>query len=106
MCRFQRLYCDSQGYVIRCHECRHYQLLFNRTVLSLNEEEYQTFLETIAARKLNLEGAAAQKETVLPTPRKGVYLLLPDEQLERLYRMVEEADTERKALSMLQLFEA
>lgn len=80
--------------------------MFNRTVLSLNEEEYQPFLGTMAARKLNLGGAAGQKETALPTPRKGVCQLLPGEQLEPLYRMVEEADTKRKALSMLQLFKA
>ena len=106
MCQFQQLYHDSEGYVIRCNECRHYQLLFNRIIFSLDEEEYQTFLISIAACKLDLQQDTSQKEIVLATPRRGVHLLLSQGQVAQLYCMLEEADTERKTLSFLQLFEA
>lgn len=105
MCRFQQLYCDVHGHIIRCRECRHYQLLFNRTVLSLTEKEFQKFIAVTEAYKNEEEPAPALKEIVLPTPCKGVYMVLSSEGLLQLSHMLQNADAECKTLSLLQLFE-
>lgn len=106
MCRFQQLYCDVYGYVARCRECGHYQAGFNRTVLLLTEKEFQKFAAVTEAYKSDEEAAPAVKEIILPTPCKGVYTVLSSEGLRQLSHMLQTADAECKALSLLQLFES
>lgn len=105
MCQFQQLYCDAYGYVIRCTECQHYQLSFNSTVLSLTESEFQRFLVVAEAYKDDKNVAQELKQIILPTPCKGVYMVLSGDQLVHLSNMLETADAECKALSLLQLFQ-
>ena len=104
MCRFRQLHCDVHGYVIRCQECRHYQLMFNRTVLSLTEKEFQTFITVTEAYKSDEEDSPTLREVVLPTPCKGVYMMLAGDQVLQLFYMLQTADAECKTLSLLQLF--
>src|SRR5687767_9707671 len=101
MCRFQELYNSEGDYIVCCAECRHYQLLFNGVVLSMNQKEYSKFIEVVLQYKNDLLPANEKSEIPVPTPRQGVHLLLDSDKIAALYGMLEAADTEAKALWLL-----
>src|SRR5687767_5693777 len=104
MCQFQHLYNNDAGYIIRCKDCRYYQVLFNGIVLSLNEREYQKFLDIIASCENDIALDEEQHNLFIPTPRQGVHLFLSANEINELKQMMESADSENKALSLLELF--
>jgi hypothetical protein len=106
MCLFDQLYFSGDGYVVRCKVCGLFQLGFGSTMLSLTEEDYAVFTQQVT-RKTREESCCTGDDTkcvVLATAYRGVHLLLTVKELNNLNRILEEADTEAKALAMIQLF--
>lgn len=106
MCQFQELAVNEAGYVIRCAECRHYQVFYNNSIISLTQPEFETWLRQInyiAAQPGQMEDD--QKRTVvLPTPKAGVHLYVTPFELIQLKLLMDAADDEVKALALIQLF--
>lgn len=105
MCQFKQLYSSGTGYVIRCNQCNNLQVLFDGTMLSISEDEFETFLVHVrhhAGKEMPPDPGI--KSIVLATPRQGVHLVLSAREFRLLQNMLEEADVERKTLEMLELF--
>lgn len=106
MCTFQTLYFSDNGYVVRCNECGHYQLGFASTMLTLLPDELAVLYKLVTRQIETGSGAENEhiRNTIIPTPYKGASFLLTVLELKQLHRMLEEADTEEKALSLIELF--
>jgi hypothetical protein len=106
MCNFQSWYFDDNGYVVECKDCNHYQVCFGTTLLTLNEKNYQVFVENLFITKENYchVNNANLKCVVLPTPASCVSSILTQYELDNLYNMLQEVDTEKKTVQLLQLF--
>ncbi|UAY52487.1 DUF6686 family protein [Ferruginibacter albus] len=106
MCQFQQLYFSDDGYVVRCKKCDHFQVGFASTMLTVNEKDFDILL-AIVKKKLNTEIQTNQlvKSIIIPTPYTGVKILLTQQELQKLHAMLENADSEIKALALLDLFE-
>jgi hypothetical protein len=106
MCRYQELAMSENGYIIRCPECRHYQVCFEGIVLSFSEKEFRQLLREIRECGLpDLDVPPQTKTTIVATPKQGVHLWLSASQLLLLQQMAESADCEIKALDLLALFQ-
>ncbi len=107
MCNYQTLFHnDNSGYVVRCKECENIQIGFGNLMLTVNESEFDSFHKWL--KQMLDEQASDIKETirciVIPTPCDGVKLLLSLRELRQFDHMLEEADTELKSSSLLNLF--
>lgn len=107
MCSYQTLFHDdNSGYVVRCKECENIQVGFGNIMLTVNENEFNSFRNWL--KKIKDEQSPDQKETVrcvvMPTPCEGVKLLLSIRELREFDNMLEEADTELQSSSLLKLF--
>lgn len=106
MCEFQSLYFADDGYVVRCGKCGHYQLAFASSMLNMTEDEYKNICRAVkikAAEPDHYNNPSA-KCVVIPTASKSTCLLLTRAEAARLQEILEDADTEEKALAMLSLF--
>ena len=106
MCEFQSLYFGDDGYVVRCEKCNHYQVAFGSTMLNLPPHDFETLLK-IMQHKCRAEVdtmAAHSKSVIVPTPSPGVSLLFTKSEAMRFYEILEEADNEVKAQSLISLF--
>jgi hypothetical protein len=107
MCEFQHLYFGDHGYVVRCKECGHYQVAFLSTVLTLDESQFHELLNA-AKRKCNECRETVpphSKNIVLPTPASAVCLMPTRAETLLFAEILETADNEESALSLLSLFE-
>ncbi len=107
MCNYQTLFHDDNtGYVVRCRECEKIQVGFGNLMLTVNTLEFDSFRRWI--HQIKEEQIAGQPQTVrnivIPTPCEGMKLLLSARELDGLDIMLEEADTELKAVTFLNLF--
>lgn len=105
-CEFQSLYYGEDGYIVRCNQCGHYQLAFISTMLVLQEADFYIFCKQVKykASQLYSDVSRHSKIIMVATPSQDVHLVLTPFELERLYRALEEADSELKALELLYLF--
>ena len=106
MCGFQYLYNGEDGYIIKKKNCGHYQIAFASFMLTLSQNEFQSFCD-LAKYKCNEPNhslAEHSKSIVLQTPAQGVFILLTQNEGVRLCEILEEADNEDKALTLLSLF--
>ena len=101
MCQYQQLASHENGYIIRCIECRHYQVHFARMILTLSEQEFLQLYKELESMKARI---FEEQVLVLKTPKKGVHLVLSDTDLVRFCEMAEIADNEIKAQHLLELF--
>jgi hypothetical protein len=107
MCHYQQLYFDEAvGYVIRCSQCRNMQLGFGNLMLTFEETaftDFQQLLNRIAweCRHFDLDD---MKRIQVPMPYTGVSMLLSKKELGRLLYMLDAADTELQAISLVDLF--
>ncbi|ANH83301.1 hypothetical protein A8C56_22015 [Niabella ginsenosidivorans] len=106
MCTFKTLYYEEDGYLIFCSECMHFQLAF------------QTSLLTLAARDLHIlhalvkenyeyhcfEPVPYRKNIYIPTPLEGYGMILDQAELAQLFHLLETAEVNYKAESLLELF--
>ena len=106
MCEFRHLYFGDNGYVVRCKECGHYQVAFSSTVLTLDQKQFQQ-LRNITKRKCNEcidEIPAHIKNMILPTPASSICMMLTKSEALCFSEILETADNEESALSLLSLF--
>ncbi|MDO9375190.1 MAG: DUF6686 family protein [Bacteroidota bacterium] len=106
MCEFESLYFSDDGYVVRCKETGHYQVAFMSTILTLTEVDFQQFCKLIRTRSGDWEGyvGADTRCVVIPTPAQGINLLFTKKEALQFNNILEEADTENRALSLMRLF--
>ena len=106
MCEFQSLYFDDDGYVLRCKDCNHYQVAFISTILTLNEDNFQALCQLVKhnCNEPDYSFPEQNKSVVLQTPSNGICMLLTKLELKRFNKILEEADNESKALSLISLF--
>ena len=106
MCNFQNLYLENNCFVVRCKNCQSYQIGFSTTVLNCSQQDFYAFSRMVEKR-LSLEYHNIDlhaRTIVLPTPYYGVSLFLSKQELMHLCKILEEADIEEKAQSMISLF--
>ncbi|GAB3414210.1 DUF6686 family protein [Niabella aquatica] len=105
-CDFQSLYCGEDGYVVRCRQCGHYQVAFISTMLTFSEADFYVFCKQAKDKALQSYDHVNpdSKIIMIATPSQDVYLILTPSELLRLYRALEEADSEIKAQELLCLF--
>ena len=106
MCDFQNLYLENNSFVVRCKNCQSYQIGFATSIFNCTQEDFHAFCN-MSARRLamecnNLDDYA--KTIILPTPYFGVSLFLTKKELQHLCGMLEQADTEEKAQSLIRMF--
>lgn len=106
MCTFQQLYQGTEGYVIRCQGCRHYQLLFGGVVLTMDEKEFKKFMHVVETCQDDFLTCSTTGDVPLPTVRQGVHLLLNQQKMGQLHHLLQQADAEAQTQNLLQLFHA
>ncbi len=106
MCQFQSLSFNDDGYIIRCSECKYYQVAFGSTLLTLSAHDFIAFCKTVKY-KCNEEDYALTEHTksvIIPTPYFGLSMFLSRDETRRFCEILEEADNEASALSLIGLF--
>ncbi|HVY73384.1 MAG TPA: hypothetical protein VG890_01060 [Puia sp.] len=105
-CEFQTLACGPEGYVVWCRRCGQVQLAFLTTVLSLSPDELDSFSRQMKRVLYGRDDSAFRNEEFfyISTPLAGVCLCLRHFEAGRLCLLLEEAELEFKAQSLLALF--
>lgn len=105
-CDFQSLYYGEEGYVVRCKQCGHYQIAFISTMLTLNEMDFGIFCKQVKYKALQSYSHINHDSKIImvSTSTPDVNLILTPKELARLYKVMEEADSEIKAQELLCLF--
>jgi len=106
MCKFKSWYFDDNGYVLQCQTCSRYQVSYGTTMLTLNNNDFHNFTSIVFKTKENNPPVnnATIKCVVLPTPSSCVSSILTQYELDNLYYMLQEVDTEMKVEHLLGLF--
>lgn len=106
MCKFQSLYFEDDGYVVRCNHCGHYQVGFSSTMLTLSEIEFQHFFKQVKnkSNETSGESTAHCKVIILKTPSPGICMMLTCREASHFREILEQADSEMKALGLMRLF--
>jgi len=106
MCRFKNWYQDESGYIIQCEDCRHFQVSFGTSMLTLDEMQYSEFLKIVTAKKMDHVQMHNPdcKCIILPTPSHNIHLILTENELLHLHEMVQAADIEIKTQQLISLF--
>ncbi|NCU02630.1 MAG: hypothetical protein GXC73_01480 [Chitinophagaceae bacterium] len=106
-CHFQTLYCGEDGYVVYCNQCGQYQLAYLCVMLTLEEKDFHSFRRTIQQQykhSLQLSNEHC-KCVVVQTAAAGTHFLFSGREIKRFNELLDEADTEQQAQSMLALFQ-
>ncbi|MDI3320820.1 hypothetical protein [Pinibacter soli] len=99
MCNFKSWHFDD-------HACNIYQVTFGTTMLILDKNNFETFIELVTARCETLVPIDDKlKYIVLPTPGNIVHIVLTEKELMHLHCMLQNADTEIKSQQILALFD-
>ena len=108
MCNFKSWHFDDNGYVIECMECSYLRVCFSSTLLTLNKEDYSAFYDLVCWKKESHISMHDEntKCIVLATPCKSVQIILTEKELNDLYHMLQQADTEIRTQQLLDLFSA
>lgn len=106
MCEFQSLYFGNDGYVVWCKKCSRYQVAFASVMLNLTVEDFKKLAMVMNEKNAEPDyyNHVPSKSVVIPAPSSGVYILLTKKETKRLFEILEDADTEEKALEMISLF--
>ena len=106
MCEFQTLYFEDDGYVVRCKQCGHYQLGFGTIMFTLPGNEFREFCKTVKHKCTEAECIASphKKKVILQTPSPGICLLLTHFENRHFSKILDQADSEEKALEIMNLF--
>jgi hypothetical protein len=78
-------------------------------MLTLSDDDYETLFDTAERSLVNINADDLMKHdeiksVVITTPLNGVCFIVTINELKHLYAMLNNADNEIKALSLLQLF--
>lgn len=106
MCQFKNWYADAGGYVIQCEDCKHFQVSFGTTMLTLDEQQYSIFTHSVLHRREEhiCMPDPDCKCIILPTPSGTVHIILSERELFQLYEMMQTVDVDIKTNLMLSLF--
>ena len=106
MCEFDQLYYEDDGYVIRCRNCGNFHVGFTSVMLTLNEHDFNVFCKLVRTEVLALAGSVYEKPKfiVIRTPSANIRMLLSVKETSRLNDILTEADNEKKALALIDLF--
>lgn len=106
MCNFKSWYFDDSGYVIECIDCAHIRVCFASTVLTLSAPDFKAFFDLVCRKKESHVSLCEEhtKSIVLATPCKYVQIILSEHELNEVYDMLQQADTEMKTQGLLDLF--
>ncbi|MFT3702879.1 MAG: hypothetical protein QM802_10935 [Agriterribacter sp.] len=106
MCQFRNWYSDEGGYVIQCDDCKHFQVSFGTTMLTLSEQQYEAFTLAILQKK---ESHVCMQDPdckciLLPTPCNAIHIILSEKELMHLHGMTQTVDIDIKTEAMINLF--
>jgi hypothetical protein len=108
MCRYQTLfYKEGTGYIVRCAACNNFQFAYGNIVITVTAPDFVR-LTMFLRRVWERYGKAVeelQQPVAVPTPHEGIRLLLSGKEIEQVYCMLENADTEWRSQQLLELFE-
>lgn len=107
MCQHQTLYYqENTGYVLKCQSCNKIQVGFNVLSATFDRAGFQKFRQQVVkTHDGRQEGMNRDVKSILiPTPCEGLNLLLSVGELELLYKILEEADSEMKAQELINEF--
>jgi len=105
-CKFQSLYYGDDGYVVHCKQCGHYQLAYMCICITVNEQDYHAFCSIVNRSYEEAKYIVAEhsKCVTIQTPAEGIFFLLTTAEAKRFTEILEEADTEAKAQTLMSLF--
>lgn len=108
MCEFQQLAHNDSGHILYCSACNTYQVCFLSTLVALYPEEFSALRRHIAQKiaedyYYTEEGI---RNIFIPTFTRSVHMLLTRREVLLLHDILEDADTEKKVLSLIRLFNA
>ena len=105
-CKFQSLYYGDAGYVVKCNKCGCYQVAYISTLLNLTRHNFQALCSLVQCKcgEADYIMAGNTKTVVLQTSADGICLLLTRQELLGLHKILQEADNEEKALTLISLF--
>ncbi len=106
MCRFKNWHADEHGYVIQCEDCRHFQVSFGTTMLTMDEKQYRRLAENICQKLENRQPMQDPncKCVILPGHVEAVHIILSENELLRLHDMIQSVDTEMRTKELMDLF--
>ena len=92
--------------MVRCKECGHYQLAYLCVMVTLDEKQFYWFRKMIQQHYEDSLCVSNEhcKCVVVQTPATGTNFLFSGREIKRFAELLDEADTEERAQSMLQLF--
>ncbi|HEX5154763.1 MAG TPA: DUF6686 family protein [Parafilimonas sp.] len=106
LCEFEHLYFGDDGYVIRCKNCCHYQVVFITTLITLTESDFLNLQKIVVnkCRYIDEDFRNNTKSIIVETPVSGICFILTAKEALQLQEMLEKADTEMKALALIKMF--
>ncbi len=106
MCQFQKLYFDNNGYVVRCKDCNTYQIAYQGALLNFSPAELDEFKSEIRKKLDHTHPGhpAKTKCIILNLQSESMKLILTLEETNILWDILEEADTEFKTTTLIEMF--
>jgi len=107
-CTFQTLFFSDEGFVARCSSCGHFHVAFMSFMFIIPENAFvELHRETMfRMREADFSFSENSKSVMIPTHTKSAFIMLTRNELMIFSNMLEEADNEYKAVSMINLFNA
>ena len=105
-CTFQTLYFSDDGFVARCGDCGQFHLAYKSAMFIMPADAYENLCKVVQYKLGEADFALADncKSVMIPTHSKSAFIMLTRAELVTFAAMLEEADSEYKALSMIHLF--
>jgi len=105
-CTFQTLFFSDDGFVARCSSCGHFHVAFMNFLFIMPETAFcELHRETMfRVSEADLSFSENSKSVMIPTHTKSAFIMLTRNELLLFSDMLEEADNEYRALSMMCLF--
>lgn len=98
MCQYQTLYYDNKvGYVVRCPDCDQFQLGYGTVIMNLCHEDFTNFFKKVKSYAIELENKeqlSSIKSIAIPTASLGFNLFVSEREMQELFQMLDQADTE------------
>ena len=106
MCCYQTLFHDAEeGYVVLCRQCKHIQVGFGNVALTLSQEGFLSLQRYLLDCERVVSGDGRIRNVRIPTPCDGIHLLLSSDELKTLLRMFDQAETEWRSQTFLEMFQ-
>ncbi len=105
-CTFQTLFFSDEGFVARCSSCGHFHVAFMSFMFIIPETAFfELHRQTMfRVNEADYSFSENSKSVMIPTHTKSAFIMLTRNELLLFFNMLEEADNEYRALSMIRLF--